>query len=128
LWAISTGRDNTLEAPEDRVRRKTVAWQHLLALSDTVDRATSVDGCVVLTRKLQLLGFGGEIRVPTEHSLDEDRHTGTRHRSAARFCKKFPGAIALVVSQDGQVSIFCTDQKTNYCRTDLAAADSYEYL
>ncbi|NJO50664.1 MAG: hypothetical protein HC840_15825 [Leptolyngbyaceae cyanobacterium RM2_2_4] len=31
---------------------------------------------------------------------------GTRHRSAARFCGKVPGAVIFVVSQDGDIRLF----------------------
>ena len=30
-----------------------------------------------------------------------------RHRSAYRFCEKVDGAIAFVVSQDGDLRVFC---------------------
>ena len=86
----------------------------------------SVDGCVVLDRKLNLLGFGGEIRVdPTEVEKaprtlrnlktgdampeSEVEQLGTRHRSAYRLTKVHPGVIAFVISQDGDLRVFCSD-------------------
>jgi DNA integrity scanning protein DisA with diadenylate cyclase activity len=94
------------------------------ALTDSIQMiaaATRVDGAVVLTDRLRLVGFGGEIVVP-ESSLstlyfarpgDDDTvdqqsldTVGTRHRSAARFVQALPEAIAVVVSQDGAVRSF----------------------
>jgi hypothetical protein len=78
----------------------------------------SVDGAVVLTKRFELLGFGGEITgdlpevttvqrsVDLEASLRETEvaeSMGTRHRSAYRLCARFPDALAIVISQDGGV-------------------------
>jgi hypothetical protein len=78
----------------------------------------AVDGAVVLTDRLRLLGFGAEIiaQSPTlEHVVvaeDADatvtrprplEDLGTRHRSALRFCSSHEQVAALVVSQDGDV-------------------------
>ena len=77
-----------------------------------------VDGAVVLTKNFEVLGFGGEISgelpgvVSVRQALDlegetyEDEITqsvGTRHRSAYRLCLAVPGALAIVISQDGAV-------------------------
>ena len=77
---------------------------------------THVDGAVVMTTGLDLLGFGGEIagdlpevpRVMRARDLaGVDREwvrtdrVGTRHRSAYRLCHTVRDALAVVVSQDG---------------------------
>jgi hypothetical protein len=77
-----------------------------------------VDGAVVLTKRFELLGFGGEISgelpgvVTVRRALDlegvhaEEEFTesvGTRHRSAYRLCLALPNTLAIVVSQDGTV-------------------------
>ena len=77
---------------------------------------THVDGAVVLTTGLDLLGFGGEIASAPQGALlvarargltSTDREwvrtdrVGTRHRSAYRLCQSLPDALVLVVSQDG---------------------------
>jgi hypothetical protein len=77
---------------------------------------SAVDGAVVLTKRLDVLGFGAEIsgslpEVPElAHALDaEARETviesaasvGTRHRSVYRLSAALPEAMGLVVSQDG---------------------------
>jgi hypothetical protein len=77
-----------------------------------------VDGAVVLTKRFEVLGFGGEIlgdlpEVTTVlRALDLEATArepevvdamGTRHRSAYRLCARFPEALAIVISQDGGV-------------------------
>ena len=77
---------------------------------------TYVDGTVLITDSLEVLGFGVEIagelpevtRVARALDLEgTDRawvrtdRVGTRHRSAYRLCQALHDALALVVSQDG---------------------------
>jgi hypothetical protein len=77
---------------------------------------TRVDGTVLITDTLEVLGFGVEIagelpevtRVARAVDLEgADREwvrtdrVGTRHRSAYRLCQALHDALALVVSQDG---------------------------
>lgn len=79
---------------------------------------SGVDGAVIMTKRLNIIGFGGEITAtsPTLSTVrwaaDRDGTTGrnvpitsfgTRHRSACRFCSSFEDALCFVVSQDGQV-------------------------
>jgi hypothetical protein len=84
-----------------------------------------VDGAVLLTDRLEPVGFGAEICARTDlrhviqakaasgQELTEDDlagqeqsidQFGTRHRSAFRFCRDVPG-IAFVLSQDGGVKV-----------------------
>ena len=95
----------------------------LARTSNMVASFASVDGAVVLNRDLTLHGFGAEIcetKLPSEEELVEfGKHPhgqpdskplslfGMRHRSAYRFCEKIKGAIAFVVSQDGDLRVFC---------------------
>jgi len=94
----------------------------LARTSDLVASFAAVDGAVVLQHDLKLLGFGAEIlgtEVPTEKDCVRCIHPpnkaydkpltdfGMRHRSAIRFCQKVGGAIAFVVSQDGDLRVFC---------------------
>ncbi len=89
----------------------------------TVVQLSAVDGCVVLSSRMQLLGFAAEVNVNTEEHLPEAvliklnppqpveivpvnlARFGTRHRSAARVCSKL-GARVFVVSQDGAIRAF----------------------
>ncbi|MDX1763148.1 MAG: hypothetical protein R3231_02385 [bacterium] len=90
----------------------------IVELTNLVARLSAVDGAVVLTNRLELLGFGGEISgqlvsIPlVARALDAEaaqtqpistEGVGTRHRSAYRLCNTVHDAIAVVVSQDGGV-------------------------
>ena len=96
------------EKAENDVKR--AAW-FLSSLS-------AVDGAIIVTDKLRLLGFGAElIAAPPnfesvmvindfEKNLSEKRSIelfGTRHRSAFRFCASLESSVALIVSQDGDI-------------------------
>ncbi|UFP94399.1 putative sensor domain DACNV-containing protein [Gloeobacter morelensis] len=78
----------------------------------------AVDGAVVMTRRFELLGFGGfiacdnvDVRVVAraldlegeQVSFESTASVGTRHRSAYRLCHQLHDAMAIVVSQDGNV-------------------------
>jgi hypothetical protein len=76
---------------------------------------SGVDGAVVITDKLRLVGFGAELRAKAPvrqvykalDPLGEHKEPvtpeifGTRHRSAFRFAADFGKGIAFVHSQDG---------------------------
>jgi DNA integrity scanning protein DisA with diadenylate cyclase activity len=87
-----------------------------------LSQLSNVDGAVVISRDFQIIGFGAIIELESEHEyIDMVSQCydsgyikcqnkslnlfGTRHRSAAAFCKKCPGSIAVVVSQDGNVRL-----------------------
>jgi hypothetical protein len=89
-----------------------------LEVSQLLAALGDVDGAVVLTDRLELLGFGAEITGPlpeidtVRRALDLEGSTwemvaidsvGTRHRSAYRLCAHERDALAVVVSQDGAV-------------------------
>ena len=94
----------------------------LARTADFISSVSAVDGAVVLQRDLILVGFGAEIlntKLPSEDEKIETRRPtgevvlkplidfGMRHRSAYRFCQKVKRAIAFVVSQDGDLRVFC---------------------
>jgi hypothetical protein len=88
-----------------------IEFSHLLA------DLMSVDGSLVLDRSFQLIGFGAEImgdshvyRIHRALDLEANQtveepsdSSGTRHRSAYRLVSGLKEAIAVVVSQDGDV-------------------------
>jgi hypothetical protein len=95
----------------------------LFEVSHLIAALASVDGAVVMTKRFEILGFGAEIagglpsftEVKRGLDLEADKFTtevvdavGTRHRSAYRFCAAVPGALAIVVSQDGGVRFVAT--------------------
>jgi len=92
----------------------------LLELAHTIAGFADVDGAVVMNKRMEVIGFGGEIvgelpDVPrVMHALDpeglerEEETTdrvGTRHRSVYRLCGAVPEAVGIVVSQDGGVRL-----------------------
>ncbi len=89
-------------------------WAHLVA-----DMA-QVDGAVVITQRLELIGFGAQIsgrldRIDSvAHALDAEGCeirmertdcVGTRHQSAYRLCNELHDVLAVVVSQDGTAQL-----------------------
>ncbi len=77
----------------------------------------AVDGALILTKRFEVIGFGGEVlgeRPVSEvfRSLDLEGvelesepadSSGTRHRSAYRFVSEVPKSLAIVISQDGAI-------------------------
>lgn len=78
----------------------------------------AVDGALVLTKQLAIVGFGMEVYAPQltltgvyrAHNADGSELRaeapdagGTRHRAAYRLCLTQPDSLAIVVSQDGGV-------------------------
>ncbi|MBS0656848.1 MAG: hypothetical protein JSR82_01215 [Verrucomicrobia bacterium] len=114
-------------------RAQPVGWKEYLCCSDEklsamddgifemahlIAGCTEVDGAVVLTKRFELLGFGGEIsgllpNVEVVHKArdmeglvfeeESTESVGTRHRSTYRLCRAIPESLAIVVSQDGGV-------------------------
>jgi hypothetical protein len=117
----------------DRWRNKEL---HLLALARLIGRLAATDGCVVLDQRLSVVGFGAKIAVPEQPGgpplLDAASGTpvpdedvgGMRHRSAVALVRARPGAIAFVVSQDGDLTAFFSDERAAYRAAHLHAASS----
>lgn len=103
---------------EDYGRKKSEEWiKHAAGFLASL---SAVDGAIVITEKLRLLGFGAEIIAssPTlskikmitnfEKNIGDYNNIelfGTRHRSAFRFCSSFDESVAFIVSQDGEIKI-----------------------
>ncbi len=117
--AVGTGWA-AYEATEDP--RMNALDEALFEVAHLVATLANVDGAVVLTDQLEILGFGAEISgalpevetvercldVQGDHRVSErtDR-VGTRHRSAYRLCQQLRDALVVVVSQDGGVRFVC---------------------
>lgn len=77
---------------------------------EAIPSLSRVDGGVLLTDRFRVLGFGVEVLPKGDiaavkmngKSVSIDDY-GTRHRTAARFCQNYPGAVAFVCSQDGGI-------------------------
>lgn len=76
-----------------------------------------VDGAVLLSHNLRVLAFGAFVRTPPRDALaslidpwerpqPSSAMKGARHKSALWFCQSAPHTLALVVSQDSDVSIY----------------------
>jgi hypothetical protein len=101
----------------------------LLTRATSLAHLSTVDGCVVLDRSLQLHGFAGHIQVDDEYLRNQSRTftnemavrsqealkaLGARHNSAFRICKAYPHQLAFVISQDGDMRLFSSDEKYVY--------------
>lgn len=90
----------------------------IFEMAHLIARLFAVDGAVVLTKRFELLGFGGEISgaldqasmvaraLDAEGEQTEQEFTdgvGTRHRSVYRLCHAVHDIVAVVISQDGNV-------------------------
>jgi hypothetical protein len=133
-WLTNMSKD--VEHPSAAGRDGAVSDGDVLSFSDLlikqkrsdamkfIKNLTEVDGATVLTSHLELLGFGAMIdpagfndelpglcRLQKNLLPGEDMSitelSGSRHRSAAHFCQmNSAGAVALVASQDGRLSMF----------------------
>lgn len=123
-WATLVGSKG-LAGAFAKIQRMT----HLMFEFDRVPKSlaqlTDVDGATIITRDLDIVGFGAKIKYdpkdvtpPPTYKIDslEDEVRpvpvdfaglgGMRHQSAAHFVTEQHEAIALVVSQDGNFSAF----------------------
>ena len=93
---------------------------------------TAVDGATLITRELNVVGFGAKLKNAPNSSeplkiykidpLDHDEWFmpvelsslgGMRHQSAARFVHNHHDSLAFVVSQDGNVTAFVWQDAEN---------------
>ncbi|MBP3872733.1 MAG: hypothetical protein J6E32_03365 [Lachnospiraceae bacterium] len=97
--------------------------KELVTYAELIAKFTSVDGAVVLTKDLDLLGFGAETLVdnvsgkhPRMCFIDWDGKedlnksfddNGMRHRACYYLCDKVDASVGIVVSQDGIIKC-CT--------------------
>ena len=114
-------------------RRWMASWARLLTHADTVGNLSCVDGCVVLNRRLQVCGFGSEIRITDEQLKNSplnfknfktggvwpdreffDGIGGMRHKSAAALCKAHANVLVFVISQDGELRVFSSNTTSAY--------------
>lgn len=94
------------------------------ALMETVffiSNLSGVDGAIVITQDLQVVGFSTEIRVDemamnskvysvndvmkNKKTLLDIEEFGMRHRSAIKLCSNTKQAFVFVISQDGDISL-----------------------
>lgn len=125
-----TPRENLTE--DSRFRRWIQTRGRLASSAHAIGGLSSVDGCVVLTRDLSVVGFGVKIDVSRDKAitsriqfcnavnnkvveLDEiEKFGGMRFQSALRFCKKNPNALAFVISQDRDMKVLWSDENNAF--------------
>jgi len=98
----------------------TLLGESVFEMGHLIASLSTIDGAVLVTKRWELLGFGGEILcgdadiayvaraldLEGEHVVMESAvGVGTRHRSVFRFCSEHHDAIGIVASQDGDVRI-----------------------
>jgi hypothetical protein len=108
------------EYAKSRNEALTVLDESIFEMAYLIASLSTVDGAVLVTKRWELLGFGGEILCPdadipyVARALDLEGENvimesavgvGTRHRSVYRFCNDHHEAIGIVASQDGDVRI-----------------------
>jgi hypothetical protein len=90
----------------------------IFEVSRLIAGLAAIDGAVVLSRSLDLIGFGAEVSPELasparvwraldlegrRRELDAIESVGTRHRAAYRFVWDHPQGLAIVISHDGAV-------------------------
>ena len=127
--SLHTVRDllEAITAQDENFRQARI---QILNQCQRIGRLTAIDGALVMTYDRYVHCFGAKIQaIDTLAGTDEvrvmmpvegDRGTkipvtdlgGTRHISAAQFAYDQPDSIAIVASQDGNVSFFTRDAST----------------
>lgn len=98
------------------------ANKDILTYANLIAKLTAVDGAVILTKDLELIGFGAETFVDRigknvemsfiryDNQVDKTKHfndNGMRHRACYTFCNEVEGSVAIILSHDG-VNKACT--------------------
>jgi hypothetical protein len=128
IWSALKG-GNTDRVP-DVIEQKRLRTHKLCSAARSVGHLSATDGCVVFDRNLVLHGFGGSINareVPakscvrvvgrTQEDISEEellRPFGKRHTSAYQLCRQVPDSLVFVISQDGDLRVFASDESTVY--------------
>ena len=110
---------------EGRIEKRSekARLKEIITYADLIAMLTAVDGSVILTKDLDLVGFGAEVlmdqmgsRHPqmcfvgydgTEDTAKAFKDNGMRHRAGYRFCDAVEGSVAFIISQDGTIEA-CT--------------------
>jgi hypothetical protein len=85
----------------------------LFAALMQTDLATIVDGRGIVSH----IGVGLYSSAEADAAVDTDR--GMRHRSAARYTYDHPQSVAVVVSEDGPVTVFHRGRSLSECAAGL---------
>jgi hypothetical protein len=142
-------KSGTKEEYEQAIRTAERRRSKTMTDTEAVANFSAVDGCVVLTRDLRVLGFGAKIDVLSEQSEGSPRRFkhiasdtvyqdaefmraigGTRHQSVARLSQVHQDLWAYTISQDGEVKLFHSDEKFSYAYgpLDLPTTDNETFI
>jgi len=128
------------EAKDEKERERALhqwRWkrERLFSSATALSGLSAVDGCVVLNHNLDVLGFGGVIglgesdkkivdskrklkNIKTGEIFEDSEIAklglGTRHQSAFRICKAHANTLVFVISQDGDLRVFYSDDEFVY--------------
>ena len=98
------------------------ANKDILTYANLIAKLTFVDGAVILTKDLELIGFGAETFVDRigknvemcfirdDNKVDKTKRfndNGMRHRACYTFCNEVEGSVAIILSHDGVIKT-CT--------------------
>ncbi|MEQ9410537.1 MAG: hypothetical protein RIK87_22570 [Fuerstiella sp.] len=121
------------EALNNLVWRWSAKKRQLFSTVETVAAFGNLDGCVVLDHHLNVVSFGTKLSANREllplvdyhdraRSLEDGMQSlGTRNNSACRFCQSVPGAVAFVISQDGDLRVYVSNEQEAYAFDRLSA-------
>jgi hypothetical protein len=138
LWLSLARAHHLLESnlSAEALEQTRVRRHQLWSTAASVGHLSAHDGCVVLDRRMTVHGFGGTIETGAAQSSPRtyvDSRTnvplaqeqllarfGHRHRSAFQLCQAVPRTIAFVISQDGDLRVFSSDDQHVYCDENLS--------
>ena len=138
LWLSIARTHSLLDGPlfAEALEQTRMRRHQLWSTAASVGHLSALDGCVVLDRRMTVHGFGGTIETGAAAASDltyADSRTreplaeepllaryGHRHRSAYLLCKAVPNALAFVISQDGDLPVFSSDDRHVYCDENLS--------
>lgn len=130
-WQVRWSRNQDRKRKAKGEERPDIAFypdsapeRRLLEALRLVGGLTAVDGALVMTNRLEILGYGAKLKATEKElsvkewlpfrgyareSMRLEDLGGTRHRSAALFAAQHPETSVFVASQDGRFTIFCAD-------------------
>lgn len=126
-----TGAGNTPSELVNSVDRWAFSFGRAQVRAASLASLANIDGCVVLDAEMGVRLFGAKIQETNTllplvdwydktKSLDSElARLGTRHLSACRFCQSHRHAMAFVVSQDGDLRVFFSDETYTYGFSEL---------
>lgn len=112
------------------------ALQGFTDAANAVSALSATDGFVLMNRGLRVLGFGAKIaweeafqetcpevdeRLETSDATFALHRAGMRHTAGFMLCQSIPGAHVFVISQDGELRVFFSQDGVTRVTAPLAA-------